>query len=127
METDLDARLKQVIQTIEAMKPDEQASILQQLNQPADQVVDINKAKSSIGSTPIGNTNLTPDILNALSPYAEKSLEMKDASVGRRLGTQDGLMGFYDKALQSRKNDRIFQGINSVGDMLTRIALINKL
>ena len=127
METDLDARLKQVIQTIEAMKPDEQASILKQLNQPADQVVDINKAKSSIGSTPIGNTNLTPDVLNALSPYAEKSLQMKDDSVLRRLGTKDGFMGFYDKALQSRKNDRILQGMNSVGDMLTRMALINKL
>tara|TARA_B100001250_G_C19748960_1_gene766752 strand:+ start:797 stop:1183 length:387 start_codon:yes stop_codon:yes gene_type:complete len=128
METELDARLKQVIQTIESMQPAEQASVLKQLSQQSSEpIVDINKAKSSIGSTPIGSTGLTPDILNAISPFAEKSLKMKDDSVLRRLGTEDGLMGFYDKALQSRKNDRLLQGGGLVADMIQRMALINKL
>lgn len=131
MEKDLDTRLKQIIQTIESMDSADQASILKQISQqPSDQVVDINKAKSSIntlGSTPIGNTGLTPDLLEAINVQGAAGAKIKDDSVLRRLGTQDGLMGFYDKALQSRKNDRIFQGINSVGDMLTRMALINKL
>lgn len=131
MEKDLDTRLKQIIQTIESMDSADQASILKQISQqPSDQVVDINKAKSSIntlGSTPIGNTGLTPDLLEAINVQGAAGAKIKDDSVLRRIGTQDGLMGFYDKALQSRKNDRIFQGINSVGDMLTRMALINKL
>ena len=36
-------------------------------------------------------------------------------------------MGFYDKALQSRKNDRLLQGGGMVADMIQRMALINKL
>ena len=131
MEKDLDTRLKQIIQTIESMDSADQASILKQISQqPSDQVVDINKAKSSIntlGSTPIGNTGLTPDLLEAINVQGAAGAKIKDDSVLRRLGTQDGLMGFYDKALESRKNDRIFQGINSVGDMFLRMSLINKL
>ena len=49
-----------------------------------------------------------------------------DEQFFRRIGTKDGLMAYYDKALQSRKNDRILEGINSVGGMLARMALINK-
>tara|TARA_E500000305_G_C3908910_1_gene182387 strand:- start:236 stop:649 length:414 start_codon:yes stop_codon:yes gene_type:complete len=50
-----------------------------------------------------------------------------DEQFFRRIGTDKGLMEYYDKALQSRKNDRILEGINSVGGLLTRMSLINKL
>lgn len=50
-----------------------------------------------------------------------------DKQFFRRIGTDKGLMEYYDKALQSRKNDRILEGINSVGGLLTRMSLINKL
>lgn len=50
-----------------------------------------------------------------------------DEQFFRRIGTDKGLMEYYDKALQSRKNDRILEGVGVVGNMLNRMALINKL
>ena len=50
-----------------------------------------------------------------------------DEQFFRRIGTDKGLMEYYDKALQSRKNDRILEGIGVVGNMFNRMALINKL
>ena len=50
-----------------------------------------------------------------------------DEQFFRRIGTDKGLMEYYDKALQSRKNDRILQGMGVVGDMFNRMQLINKL
>ena len=50
-----------------------------------------------------------------------------DEQFFRRIGTDKGLMEYYDKALQSRKNDRILEGLGVVGNMLNRMALINKL
>tara|TARA_E500000305_G_C3980611_1_gene216643 strand:- start:16 stop:405 length:390 start_codon:yes stop_codon:yes gene_type:complete len=129
MDNDLDQKLKNVIQAIESLDSDGQREILKQI-QSADQVVDINKAKSSIdalGSTPIGNTGLTPDLLDRINQEGAEGLKIKDESVLRRLGSDKGLMGFYDKALQSRKNDRLLQGGGMVADMIQRMALINKL
>ena len=50
-----------------------------------------------------------------------------DEQFFRRIGTDKGLMEYYDKALQSRKNDRLLQGGGMVADMIQRMALINKL
>ena len=50
-----------------------------------------------------------------------------DEQFFRRIGTDKGLMECYDKALQSRKNDRLLQGGGMVADMIQRMALINKL
>ena len=50
-----------------------------------------------------------------------------DEQFFRRIGTNKGLMEYYDKALQSRKNDRILEGVGVVGNMLNRMALINKM
>ena len=50
-----------------------------------------------------------------------------DEQFFRRIGTKNGLMAYYDKALQSRKNDRILEGVGVVGNMLNRMALINKI
>jgi len=50
-----------------------------------------------------------------------------DEQFFRRIGTDKGLMEYYDKALQSRKNDRILEGAGVVAQYLNRAALINKL
>ena len=50
-----------------------------------------------------------------------------DKQFFRRIGTEGGLMDYYDKALQSRKNDRILEGAGVVAQYLNRAALINKL
>jgi len=69
----------------------------------------------------------TKSQLEDIVDYTDLANQTDDKQFFRRIGTDKGLMEYYDKALQSRKNDRIYQGINSVGDMLTRMALINKL
>ena len=62
-----------------------------------------------------------------INDYTDLANQTDDKQFFRRIGTDKGLMEYYDKALQSRKNDRILEGIGVVGNMLNRMALINKL
>tara|TARA_B100001094_G_scaffold279180_1_gene289190 strand:- start:58 stop:492 length:435 start_codon:yes stop_codon:yes gene_type:complete len=140
----LKVNLQQVEDLIKGLDSNEKLELLNSLkNQPTDfdgrlefgsqrdNIVDINQAESSIlGSDPsrkIANTNLTLQDHYDLAGVGDANLRAKDNSVLRRLGTDEGLMGIYDKALQSRKNDRLLQGGGMVADMIQRMALINKL
>lgn len=69
----------------------------------------------------------TKSQLEDIVDYTDLANQTDDKQFFRRIGTEGGLMDYYDKALQSRKNDRILEGINSVGGLLTRMSLINKL
>jgi hypothetical protein len=138
----LKVNLQQVEDLIKGLDSNEKLELLNSLkNQPTDfdgrlefgsqrdNIVDINQAESSIlGSDPsrkIANTNLTLQDHYDLAGVGDANLKAKDSSVIRRLG--GNLMDFYDKGLQSRKNDRILEGINSVGGMLARMSLIAKI
>jgi len=129
----LKVNLQQVEDLIKGLDSSDQLELLNSLkNQPSDGIVDINKAKASLlDTTPsneyLGKTNITLGDLEAANQAAKMGIDIKDDSVLKRLGTDEGLMGFYDKALQSRKNDRILEGIGVVGNMFNRMALINKL
>ncbi len=126
----LKLNLQQVEDLIKGLDSSDQLELLNSLrDQPSDGIVDINKVQSSFsGSDPsrtIANTGLTLQDHYDLSGVGDANLKAKDASVIRRLG--GNLMDFYDKGLQSRKNDRLLQGGGMVADMIQRMALINKL
>lgn len=69
----------------------------------------------------------TKSQLEDIVDYTDLANQTDDKQFFRRIGTDKGLMEYYDKALQSRKNDRILEGVGVVGNMLNRMALINKL
>jgi len=69
----------------------------------------------------------TKSQLEDIVDYTDLANQTDDKQFFRRIGTDKGLMEYYDKALQSRKNDRILEGAGVVAQYLNRAALINKL
>ena len=71
--------------------------------------------------------NQTKADLMQLNEITDLSNRTADDQFFRRIGTDKGLMDYYDKALQSRKNDRLLEGANLIANYFNRAALINKL
>ena len=110
------------IRTLGAELPDQDKDLLatkvqQELLGASDPVV---AEKPIIG-------DYTKSQLEDIVDYTDLANQTDDKQFFRRIGTDKGLMEYYDKALQSRKNDRILEGVGVVGNMLNRMALINKL
>jgi len=110
------------IRTLGAELPDQDKDLLatkvqQELLGASDPVV---AEKPIIG-------DYTKSQLEDIVDYTDLANRTDDKQFFRRIGTDKGLMEYYDKALQSRKNDRILEGVGVVGNMLNRMQLINKL
>jgi len=110
------------IRTLGAELPDQDKDLLatkvqQELLGASDPVV---AEKPIIG-------DYTKSQLEDIVDYTDLANQTDDKQFFRRIGTDKGLMEYYDKALQSRKNDRILEGVGVVGNMLNRMQLINKL
>ena len=110
------------IRTLGAELPDQDKNLLatkvqQELLGASDPVV---AEKPIIG-------DYTKSQLMDIDDINDLSNRTDDEQFFRRIGTEGGLMEYYDKALQSRKNDRILEGAGVVAQYLNRAALINKL